>query len=418
MQSLNDKSSFYAAILFLVWPLLALVSAFKNYSSKWGKNVLWGFVAFYGLVFAIGAESQESDINRYVNEVVYLHAIDMSPSEVVQYYLDSAEVDVLRTIIAVTISRITDSQAILTLVYGIIFGFFFSRNIWYVLEHLKGKIKPITLLLLCCFFLVVPIWNINGFRFWTATHIYIYGILPFLFEGKKSRILFCLGSILVHFAFLIPISILMGYLIAGNRLFIYFSFFVTTFFISEINLTVLNNLIENYAPVLVQERSSSYRLENKVEAFREGTGRDTVWYAIWYGKALRWSVMGFLVILFFKGRSFFENNNKWLSLICFTLLFYGIANLFSSLPSGGRYLSIANLMALALIILYIQNREQEIAMERFVWVATPALLLFVVVASRIGLYSMSATSILGNPIIAMFFIGEHISLNEVIKMIL
>jgi hypothetical protein len=57
-------------------------------------------------------------------------------------------------------------------------------------------------------------------------------------------------------------------------------------------------------------------------------------------------------------------------------------------------------------------------MERFVWVTTPALLLFIVVAFRVGLYSMSATAVLGNPVIAMFFMGEHISLNDVLKMIL
>ncbi|WP_441000606.1 hypothetical protein, partial [Fodinibius sp. SL11] len=100
------------------------------------------------------------------------------------------------------------------------------------------------------------------------------------------------------------------------------------------------------------------------------------------------------------------------------LLFCGIANLFSSLPSGGRYSSIANLVALVLIILYIQNREQGVAMERLVWVTAPALMLFIVVAFRIGLYSMSATAVLGNPIVAMFFMGEHISLNDAIKMIL
>jgi hypothetical protein len=128
--------------------------------------------------------------------------------------------------------------------------------------------------------------------------------------------------------------------------------------------------------------------------------------------------MGFLVILFLRGRTFFEKNRRWLNLFCFTLLFYSVANLFSSIPSGGRYLSIANLLALAIITLYIQNRDQEIVMERFIWAATPALLLYIVVAFRMGLYSMSATAVLGNPVTAAFFMGEHISLNDVIKMIL
>ncbi|MEL7834380.1 hypothetical protein [Fodinibius sp. Rm-B-1B1-1] len=418
MQSVNDKSGYYAVILFLIWPLLAVISALRNYSSGWGKNILWAFVAFYGFAFAIGTESQNSDIVRYVTELEYLAGIKMTFSGAIQYYMESGEIDVLRTFLAVLVSRFTSESAVLTLIYGIIFGYFFSRNMWFVLERLKGKIQPIVLILVACLFLIIPIWQINGFRFWTAAHIFIYGLLLFLFDQKKGGIVVSLLSLLVHFAFIVPIGILLGYLIAGNRPIIYFCFFFATIFVSEIDVTALNNIIESYAPEIIQDRSSGYRGEEKVEAYREETNTDTVWYAVWYGRLLKWSIMGFLVILFIKGRDFFRNNLSWGNLFSFTLLFYGVANLFSSLPSGGRYSSIANVIALVLIILYIQNKEQETVMERFVWFATPALLLFILVAFRIGLYSMSATAVLGNPVIAILFMGEHISLNDVMKMIL
>lgn len=418
VQYIDEKSGFYAGIIFFVWPLLAVAAAFRNYKSSWGKNVLWAFVAFYGFSFAIGAESEGSDINRYVQEVEYLHGVEMTMSDAVNYYLQSGEVDILRTFIAIVLSRITDSQASLTLIYGIIFGFFFSRNVWYILERLEGKIQPITMLLLICFLLVIPMWYINTFRMWTAAHIFIYGLLPYLFEDKKSGAIIASLAILVHFSFIIPVGIFYSYLLFGNRLGSYFTFFIATFFISEINVEVFNNLVESYAPEIIQERTASYRGEDKVESYREGSGEEKVWYAQWYGRALKWSVMGFLVVLFLKGQTFFKKHRGWLSLFCFTLLFYGAANLFSSLPSGARFISIANLLALSIIILYIQNRKQEVVMERFVWGAAPALLLYIIIAVRIGLYSMSATAVLGNPVIAMFFTGEHISLNDVMKMIL
>ena len=418
MYSTDEKSGFYAALLFVVWPLLALISAFRNYKSSWGKNILWAFVAFYGFSFAIGIENSNSDIVRYVAKVHNLYGTSMTLSDFYHYFLNSGELDILQSLIAFFVSRFTDMQAILTLVYGIIFGFFFSRNVWYVLEHLKGRIKPINVLLISCFFLVIPIWNLNGFRFWTASHIFIYGILPFLFEGKKKGLFISMSSILVHFAFIVPVIVLMGYLLLGNRLIIYFAFFLTTFFISQINVTVFNQVIGNYTPEVLQERTSSYRSENKVKEFRTAPEKNRNWYVVWYGKVLDWSVMGFLVILFLKGRTFFTKNKKWLSLFSFTLLFYGVANLFSSLPSGGRYGSIAQILALALIMLYIQNREQKSVMERFIWAATPALLLFIVVAARSGLYSISATTLLGNPFTAIFLMGKNISLNDVMRMFL
>lgn len=409
---------FYSAMLFLLWPLLALVSAFKNYRSSWAKNMLWAFVAFYGFAFAIGAENEGADIVRYVEKYQYLHGQQMTVGKAVEYFIESGNIDVVSTFISIVLSRFTDSQSILTLVYGIIFGYFFSRNMWFVLKNLKGSIGFTTVLLFICFFLVIPIWNMNGFRMWTAAHIFIYGLLPYLFEGKKNGILIASLSILVHYSFLLPVSILYLYIFAGNRLLIYFVFYCATFFISEVNLSVFNEVIEGYAPEIIQERTAGYRNEQYVEDHREGEIAGQNWYIAWYDRAIRWSIMGFLVVLFFTAKNFFTQNKNWLNLFCFTLLFYGVANVFSSLPSGGRFLAIANLSALALITLYVQNNEHEKLMKRFIIAATPALLLFIIVSVRMGLYSISATAILGNPVIAVFLTGEHISMNDVMRMLL
>jgi hypothetical protein len=54
----------------------------------------------------------------------------------------------------------------------------------------------------------------------------------------------------------------------------------------------------------------------------------------------------------------------------------------------------------------------------YIILVSPALFLFIVVAVRIGLYSMSVTSIMGNPILAFFFTEQNISLNDLMRMIL
>lgn len=392
--------------------------AFRNYKSSWGKNILWVFIAFYGFSFAIGVESHDSDIVRYVSELKKLHSKDMTMAGALNYYKQSGEIDIVRTTIAISLSRITDSQAILTLVFGSIFGFFFSRNIWYVFRRLEGRLQPITILLLATFFLLIPIWEFNNFRMWTAAHVFIYGLLPYLFEGKKKGILISICSVLIHFSFIVPIGVLLGYLLLGNRLVFYFIFFIATFFISEIDLRLFNDAIETYTPEIFQERTASYRAETRVESFRDKPFFSRNWYAVLYGPALKWSVVSFLVVLFWKGRTFLIENKSWLSLFSFTLLLYGVTNLLSSLPSGGRYFSIANMLALALIILYVQNRKYDVVMKRLIFFTTPALLLYVIVSFRVGLYSMSATAVLGNPVVALFLAGENISLNDVMKMIL
>lgn len=413
----SHKEGYYAGFLFLVWPLLAAVSAFRNYRKPWAKNIFWAFCAFYGYVFAIGAETEGMDIVGYIAGYQRMYGVQLTFAQAVQYFQESGEIDILRTVISIGLSRFTDSPAALTLVYGTIFGYFLSRNLWFLLERLEGKIAPVTLLVLACFFLVNPIWQINGFRMWTAVHVFLYGLLPYLFDGKKKGLWIASLSILVHFSFIVPVGVLLGYVVLGNRLTLYFGFYLATLFISELNITAFNEFMEAYTPEILQERTAGYRSESGIEA-RMAEPETRNWYVVWYGRALTYSAMGFLMILYVKGRGFIRENTGWHSLFSFTLLFYGVANIMSLLPSGGRFLVIANLCALALIALYIQNRPREVVMSRFVKVAVPALLLYIVVSLRTGLYSISATAIMGNPVIAMFISGEHLSLNDLMRMII
>lgn len=418
MNHIRDKSNFYATFLFVLWPFLAVIAAFKNYRSPWSKNIFWAFCAFFGFTFAIASESQGSDIVRYISSYQALYGVDMSIENAISYFQQSGELDVLRTLIAIVLSRITDSPNSLTLVYGAIFGYFLSRNIWYLMGHLEGKFTPVTIMLLFCFFLVNPIWNLNGFRMWTAAHIFLFGLIPYLLEGRRDLLWVTVLSIMVHFSFLVPVSLFFSYLFLGNRLTLYFGFYLATFFISELDISALNSVVESYAPEILQERTASYRDEERVEMFREdSTGSGTVWYAVWYKRALSWSIMGFLIILFLKGKTAIEKNKGWLNLYSFTLYYYGIANILSSLPSGGRYITVANLLALAMITIYVQNQPREQTVKRFIFFATPALLLFIVVAVRTGFYGMSVSALIGNPIIALVMI-ENISLNDFLKSII
>ena len=84
-------------------------------------------------------------------------------------------------------------------------------------------------------------------------------------------------------------------------------------------------------------------------------------------------------------------------LLAFTLLMYGFANIVNSLPSGGRFLSLAYLAALALLVIYVQNFDVAGRIRKWVIVVSPALLLFIVVSARIGFYSFSVSTLFGNP---------------------
>lgn len=406
----------------MVSPFLVGILAIKNYKSTWAKNIIWAFVVFFGTTFGMSKEvssgQDTTDITRYVQELKNLYVQDLNLSAIIKLYQENDDIDLLKLTIAIGISRFTDSQLILTAIYGFIFGFFFSRNIWFVLNRLKGKIRPAVLLLLIAYFLVDPIWNINGFRFHTAVQIFIYGLLPFLFEGKKKGIFLSAASILVHFSFLLPVSVLLIYTILGNRTIIYFIFFLASVFNTGINVSSVNTFVEENVPKVLIERTATYRDEDAVEEFRadpESKSRVVSnWYVKLYLKALQWPLMILLILLFFKRSITRFRNNGLMNSLSFTLLFFGVANFMASFPSGGRFLAVAALSALPLIIFYIQNLPGEKYISNKVLLLSPAILLFIIVSIRAGFYFLSVSTFISNPLVVLF-IDYNIPLNDLIK---
>ena len=407
----------YHWIYFFLYPFGTLLYYLKNFRKPAAKNVMWAFTIFFGLTIAIGSESQGSDIQDYTADIVKLHNVNFTFKSSVEYFENSGEVDVLRTFLSILVSRFTGNGYVLLMVYGLIFGYFFSRNMWFVLEKVQGKLKFATLLLIACLFLIDPIWQIGGFRFWTATHVFLYGLLPFLFNGNKKNLIWCfLTPVVFHYSFVVPVLILLIYLLGGNRLTIYFSFFVISLFISELNISRVNSFIENYAPTALVERSSSYRDVDEVKQYREGeTAQPTAWYARYKSKFLQWPVYSFLILLFWKSRNIVRQEKSLLRMLSFCLLFTGFANFLTSIPSGGRFLSLAALVAVVLLTIYIQNRPQEKLMNKAIKLSLPLLVLFIIVSIREGFYYTSLFTIIGNPFLAVLSIGQNISLNDIIK---
>jgi hypothetical protein len=406
-------------VYFVLHPFLTLIYYLANFKKPQAKNVMWLFTIFYGAVFAIGAESQGSDINRYIDEILRLNQMSLNLNGALQYFYLSGEVDILRTVLAVLVSYFTDNGYYLIVVFGVIFGYFYSRNMWYVLDRLEGKTKSFTRILIFCLFLIVPIWFINGFRFWTATHVFLFGLMPYLFEGKKKSLIWCfLTPFLIHYSFLFAIAPLSIYLLLGNRIKYYFILFIVTFFISNIDINQFNNLISKYVPNALIERSDSYRSEEKVAEFRNSEDTDTkVWYAKYYIYTFNYVSLIFLIYLYLvnKQELLKRSNRAYLRLLGFIFLYTSFANLISTIPSGGRFLYLSKLLTIIFIMLMVQNYPASKTLRKLSYFSTPFLIFFLIVTVRISFYSVSIMTIFGNPISAIFTFGDNLALNDILK---
>jgi hypothetical protein len=413
----KNTNSDYGVFLFLIWPFFAAIFAIRNYRAAWAKDLIWLFVAFFGFTLTIVATDadEKSDANRYRDKFVEMAATKVSFENVTSLFYDeeSQVLDVLESLIIFVVSRVTDNYHVLFAVFGLIFGYFYSRNIWYLIERVKGKMASDNIPIILTFAFIVGFWEINGFRFWTATHIFLYGALPYLFEGKKSKIGFIILAVLMHFSYILPIGILGIHTALGKRTSLYFILFLLTFFIKELNLSQLGDFLSSNLPEILLPRVKSY--------VNEGYASDIVevyananWYVVWYQLALKWSVTVFIITIFVTGKKFLAANKNYETLFSFTLLMYSIANIFSLVPSGGRFISLSNLFAVAFIFFYIQYAPLSRAVKRIIPFALPALVLYSIVSLRIGIEAMGILCLVGNPILRVF-INADITVLEVLK---
>jgi len=391
--------------------------SFGNYRASWAKNILWAFIIFFGFTFAISKESGSADINRYIQEYAALFGRPMTMDDAIAYYDQRGELDMARTVIAVTLSRFSNSPVLITTVYALIFGFFYSRNVVYLLQQLQGPLSKWSWLLFIAFALVVPFWLINGFRFWTATHIFIYGVLPYLYEGKHKKLIFVPLAVLFHFSYLIPLISVATFFLVPKRLGFLILVFLGTVVYNEINVQWLANYVEQTEEEKIIERANPYIAQERVEAFRKGelSSGQVNWYVTWYKKGINYMILASFLLIYGLQRTKRLLTKPLHTTFAFALWFYSFANILSTIPSGGRFLSVAQLLALFLILILYQNHYRKLFTRYVFPVSLPVLLLFIVVAIREGFYYMSVATVFGNPVTAIIGLGEHLALNDLIK---
>jgi len=398
----NRQEGMNYYISFLFWPFGVTLGALRHWDRPWAKNVFWLFCIFLGLTFIIAQEGG-ADSDRYARLFLrYAHS-KMNLEELwSSFYSESTGyVDIASPLITFLVSRLTANPVILFTVFGAIFGYFYSRNIWFVIEKMEGKVTLLVLVYIFSFALLNPIWNINGFRMWTAAQIFLYGTLPYLLDGNKKKLVWALISVFFHFSFMFPIGMLGIYYVLKNRTNIYLVFFIATAFIREINLLDVRSAL-SFLPGVFYSRVIAYTNPDYAESV--GLAREALnWYMIYSNQAVKWVIYAMVIYIYLFGRKVLKERKDLTSLLCYSLLLYGAANIFSLVPSGGRYIVVASTFMLAFIIIFITSFREVKGIIFIQVLSLPFLALFCTVAIRMGMDYYGLMTFIGNPIIAAFY---------------
>jgi hypothetical protein len=312
------------------------------------------------------------------------------------------QLDIYQPIITFLVSRISSNPSFFFAVIALVFGFFYSRNIWYLLGLLQEKKNLFVILFMMVFILLNPIWFINGFRMYTAIHVFIFGALPYLLEGKRSRLVWIFLSILIHFSMVIPVVLLMGYKFLPRNIFVFYWFYILTSIVSEVNMQLVRDLI-TYLPDIIYYRINTYTDEAYVES-QQLSSQSLNWYIVYGNRVLNWVAYFFVTYLFIKRNTVLKGRKGTSELFSFALFFGGVANLLAHIPSGDRFNSITNLLLYALFVIYLsRSRDDSKAFATIKYLSVPLLSLFIVVSFRFGADYFGLFTLMGNPVAALFF---------------
>ena len=393
------SNTIYIFFVFLFSPLLALIISIKNYKEVWAKNIVLLFSGFYAFMFVIG--NAGSDINRYKARFEKQIDLKISLSEYIKLLFKEDNLDFLQPLLSYIVSNFTSDFRIFLLLIGLIFGFFLSRNIWYVISTVNYKPRWFSILFILVFSFIYAIWDINVMRFTLAAHIFFYGVFNVLVRKNNWGYLFALISIFMHFSFMIALFLFIIYkLLGSNFVKIYFLLFIFSFITSELNLSVVKEQM-SILPQNLIEKSDDYLNEDYKER-KEEFNSNKNFRGKFYQSSLKWSVGILMTFVYFKrNKKRNVNLNIEKDLLSFCLFFIGIFNILSSIPSMNRFQFVSYLFAFALFCMHFSKftKSKDI---RIIYLVLPLILFYFIMKLRIGLEFTGIFTILGGAGTAFF----------------
>lgn len=394
-------------IIFVCWPFAALCMAIKRYRDKSLHLIITLFCSFYGFTFIIN--NPLMDANRYRDAFLRYsyYGFDHLWHGVITLYTSQAEhEDIAIEVINYLLSRITNDPRFLFAVFGLIFGYFYSKNICLLISFAKNSINGNSLIFLVAFLMIVPVFYINGFLMYVAAHIFFFGAFHIITLRRYKYFIFPAVAILFHFSYIFPTTILLFFCVMGVRNDLYFPFFVISFFASSVFDPQFFGRYIHFLGAAIESKYNIYMAISTIE--KVAIARDNAsWFIVWKNNLLIYYSFIVICFLFFKCRKQIQNDIMRLFSFCF--LFAGCVNLVGNYPSMGRFYSVYLLFAMAFLFLFYNYKNINTIDKKTIFALIP-IGLAVIVDLRMFLPTVSPTIFFSNFFLEYFINNDTIHL--------
>lgn len=397
----NKENARKGIILSILYPFGGLVYALRRIRSKEAAVCFFIFCTYFGFAFiyydGTGRMGEGKDSERYALALKEAHTMDCSLSQYIEY---REREDYYANIMLYTVSRFTGNPQIFYGVVTLIMAIFLVKSSWIIIYR-TNKNKFVYLCLIAML-LVSPVWKILGIRWWTALYVFLYGLLSYLFEDKKSKLLWCFVSVLIHFTFLFPIYMLLAWLVLPKKnIAPYVVIFAILSLMGGVDISIFRNLVSRMIPnaydqdMIIGFMTFEYRAKHN-------------WFAD-SGRIVSIYLNLFIVLcLFFKARKLIEVDNLLRKFMILVLMMASLCLFINFAPWGRRFLGLSNLLLFALYALVLSNRVINDAIEKPMHIAKPFIIYYVLFQLHFGSYSIGALNLFFGNFITVFFYNDNI----------
>jgi hypothetical protein len=399
----QDKIIFY--VLWFINPFFSVIYLFKK--SKLNNSIRPYLLlsVFFGLSFVVSTSGADSA--RYAEELVRFHQNNMSFAEVQDslYSEESNKLDIYQPLVTWLVSLFTDEVKLLFAVFALVFGYFWFKSLLLIRSYLSIPLTGLVLAVFIFLALVNPIWNINGVRMWTAVMIFFYGILLLNLQNNKKGWYFLVLPMFVHFSLIIGLVLYLLYrVLPVKNKNLLFGLFIATFLIGEVSLELVRSYFEQL-PQLVQSKES-YLNQDYADGLQESKQQLSL-HVVLAGKLAKYNLLVIAGLMyFFQNRKKINLNKNFDLFFKMGLFFASFTNIAASVPSGGRFGVLSNLILYTAFLFFLNEKIRIPILIKSV--LTLSLLLVIVFKIREGLDYIGIFLFIGNPILNWFVVDTPI----------
>lgn len=378
-----SKTAVTKVVLFFIWPALSLFWSLMTYRSKVSRLLVYGFCIFYGFTFVIS--NKEMDAERYMR---YLEKLAMEKGlglSLFEYLNQPNGTDITLTSVTYFVSRFTDNYSFLFSVFAIIFGFFYLRNVNSLFHELKKTRNINGIIFLIFFAFLVPIFDINAFRFWTATWVFFYGAYNYLVSEKKRWLIFSALACVVHFSFMMGNAVLWIYILFGNRILAYTIFFVLSFFFSN-QIIIVTTSIADFLGGGFTRKAAAYTNPEYIKMMAKNFNSSD-WFVLYVNPLVKYYLLGVMAFIHFKYKKI-RRDTQMRNLFSFSILMVAFATFGHFVPGLDRFTKVSFLFLTAYIILFYSKTDEK-GINIMTVIGLVPMLIWIAIRFRIGVETMN-----------------------------